>query len=398
MRQKFVPIWKNYIKNLVIKIPMSKKVTILKHIKQQMKTNILLIVKLFFIIISLQTNVFAQNSKELFINANSGNDQNNGTKDNPLKSLSAASKRVNEAEGKGAITIYLAGGIYGMAETAKFNPAKWQLSKENRLTIRAEKLPDDADWNPGDMPVMVSTMPFDIQETNEKKEITGAFNYGILIETSHVTIQGLRILGEPVHESPKSGILIRNYPIVWDGKDLEDFRVTQCLFLGNKIALPNHLGILASGKALEVDHCVFYGIKDAVVMWNTPAEGCKMHHNLFLNTYGAMVWTWSTTDDFKFYNNVMSNVNVIWVTEKKEAYSFTIDNSIFMGYKELINKGGGPAGFGEKANSAKLKLGKNVTLKKEGKLEIEEDPTSRNYLHIVPGTLGDDLGAGLFTK
>lgn len=363
-----------------------------------MKTNILLIVKLFIIIISLQTNVFAQNSKELFINANTGNDQNAGTKDSPLKSLSEASKRVNEAEGKGAITVYLAGGIYGMAETAKFNPVKWQLSKEDRLTIRAEKLPDDAEWNPGDMPVMVSTMPFDIQETNDRKEITGAFNYGILIETSHVTLQGLRILGEPVHESPKAGILIRNYPIVWDGKDLEDFRVTQCLFLGNKIALPNHLGILASGKALEVDHCVFYGIKDAVVMWNTPAENCKMHHNLFLNTYGAMVWTWSTTDDFKFYNNVMSNVNVIWVTDKKEAYTFTIDNSIFMGYKELINKGGGPAGFGEKANSAKLKLGKNVTLKKEGKLEIEEDPTSRNYLHIVPGTLGADLGAGLFTK
>jgi len=63
-------------------------------------------------------------------------------------------------------------------------------------------------------------------------------------------------MGESVHETPFKNILIRNYPIVWDGKNLEDFRVTQCLFLGNKITLPNHLGILAAGRALEVDHCV----------------------------------------------------------------------------------------------------------------------------------------------
>jgi hypothetical protein len=241
-------------------------------------------------------------------------------------------------------------------------------------------------------------MPFDIEEKNDKKELTGAFNYGILVETSHVTIQGLRIMGEPVHESPFKDILIRNYPIVWDGKNLEDFRVTQCLFLGNKIALPNHLGILSAGRALEVDHCVFYGVKDAVVMWNSPADKSKMHHNLCVNTYGALVWTWSTTEDFKFYNNVMSNVNVIWVLNKDAKYTFAIENSMFVGYNELVNKGGGAAGFGEKADPAKLKLSDNVVLKKEGNLQIVEDPTSRNYLHLVPGTMGSELGAGLFTK
>jgi hypothetical protein len=168
-------------------------------------------------VIALQTVVSDQNTKEIFINANSGNDQNNGTKESPLKSLSEASKRVNKLEGKGSITIYLSKGVYGIAETANFSPSKWQFSNKERLIIRAEKLPDDTDWNPGDMPVMVSTMPFDIQETNNKKEVTGAFNYGILIGISHVTIVGLRILGEPVHESPVNGILIRNYPIVWDG-------------------------------------------------------------------------------------------------------------------------------------------------------------------------------------
>jgi hypothetical protein len=363
-----------------------------------MKTNSIIVLKMFVLFMLIQTGVFGQSTKEIFINANTGNDQNTGTKESPLKSLSEASKKVNDSEGKGAITIYLSKGVYGMAETARFTSAKWQFSESDRLIIRAEVLPDDANWNPGDMPVMVSTMPFDIEEKNDKNEVTGAFNYGILVETSHVTIQGLRIMGEPVHESPSKNILIRNYPIVWDGKNLEDLRVTQCLFLGNKIALPNHLGILAAGSALEVDHCVFYGIKDAVVMWNTPANKSKMHHNLCLNTYGAVVWTWSTTEDFKFYNNVLGNVNVIWVLNKDEKNTFTIENSMFIGYNELVNKGGGAAGFGEKANPEKLKFGKEVTVKKEGSLQIVEDPTSRYYLQLAPGTMGTNLGAGLFTK
>jgi hypothetical protein len=363
-----------------------------------MKPVFSLTLKIFVLFILMQTTLFAQSSKEIFINPNTGNDHNSGTKEDPLKSLSEAAKKVNNSEGKGAITIYLAGGVYGMAETAKFNPSRWQFSKEDRLTIRSEKLPDDSNWNPGDMPVIVSTMPFDIKETNDKNEDTGAFNYGIFIAISHVTIQGLRILGEPVHESPFKNILIRNYPIMWDGGDLEDLRVTQCLFLGNKITLPNHLGILSAGKELEVDHCVFYGIKDAVVMWNTPASKCQIHHNFFANTYGALVWSWSTTEDFKFYNNVITNANVIWVMDKDEKNTFTIENSMIIGYKELVNKGGGAAGFGEKGNPDKLKFGKNVIVKKEGALQIDEDPTSRNYLQLQSGAAGTELGAGLFTK
>ncbi|MBW8333141.1 MAG: hypothetical protein K0M40_14040 [Prolixibacteraceae bacterium] len=64
----------------------------------------------------------------------------------------------------------------------------------------------------------------------------------------------------------------------------------------------------------------------------------------------------------------------------------------------MVNKGGGPAGFGEKADPSKLKLGKDVILKKDGNLQIEEDPTKRNYLHLVSGTPGADLKAGLFNQ
>ena len=64
----------------------------------------------------------------------------------------------------------------------------------------------------------------------------------------------------------------------------------------------------------------------------------------------------------------------------------------------MVTKGGGPGNTGEPGNADKLKFGNDVVIKKEGNLEIEEDQTKRNYLHIKPGTPGFDLGAGLFTK
>lgn len=334
---------------------------------------------------------------KIFVNANTGNNSNNGSSGNPLLTLDEAAKRVNSSTGKGAITIYLSKGIYGMAKTADFNPVNWVFTKEDRLTIRAEVLPDDAKWSPAEMPVMFSTMPFSV-EKNDKNEITGGQNFGILVQNSHVTIQGLRILGEPVHENPSSGELVRNYPIVWEGNNLEDLRVTQCLFIGNKHSIPNHLAILANGKALEVDHCVFYGVKDALVMWNSPATNSSMHHNLIVDSYGGIVWTWSATDDFKFYNNAVSNSNIIWILEKDEKLSYGMKNSVIVGYKSIANKGGSPQEFGVTADPTKIKIDKSVILKKEGKLDIDDDQTSKRYMHIKPGTLGSDLGAGLFLE
>jgi hypothetical protein len=340
---------------------------------------------------------FAQRKEVFYVNASAGRDDANGSKEAPLKTLPEAARRVNKLQGKGSITVIMADGTYGLTETAEFNPLQWHFTSTDRLEIRAEILPDDLQWKPNRMPIIVSTMPFNVEKSKDGA-VTGGSNYGILIATSHVTLQGLRILGEPVHEKPKEGVLIRNYPIVWDGKGLSDLRVTQCLFLGNQFALPNHLGILANGAQLEVDHCVFYGVKDAVVMWNAPSEKSSLHHNLILNSYGAAVWTWSTTPDFKFYNNVISGINVLWVLEKEAKNSYQIQNSLLVGYNELVNQGGGPQDFGTPADPKKLVYKSDFVVQKSGGLAIEEDQTSPYYLQLKPGTLGTTYGAGLFYK
>jgi len=361
---------------------------------------------IFTFLMSISISSMAQNALvsralpangKIYVNADKGKNSNEGTIDSPLLSLDEAASRVNQKQGKGAVTIYLSKGVYGMAKTADFKPVNWSFTKDERLTIRAEVLPDDPNWSAADMPVVFSTMPFS-EEKNDKNEITGGQNFGILVQHSHVTIQGLRILGEPVHENPSKGVLVRNYPIVWDGENLEDFRVTQCLFIGSKYAIPNHLGILANGKSLEVDHCLFYGVKDAVVMWKTPATNSSMHHNLIVDSYGAIVWTWSATEDFKFYSNAVSNSNVIWILNKDEKFSYSIDKSVIVGYKSLVNKGGSPQEFGETANPTKIKIGTGVILNSEGRLAIEDDQNSKFYMHIKPGTLGANIGAGLFNN
>ncbi|MDD2304720.1 MAG: hypothetical protein PHP53_08490 [Prolixibacteraceae bacterium] len=364
-----------------------------------MRTKILLRAIVIVILTTIQTVAYSQSSIEFFINEINGNDQKPGTKEQPLKTLNKAADLVNLANGKGAITVYLSEGIYGLDATATFHPANWHFTKEQRLTIRAEVLPDDANWDPGKMPVIVSTMPLNFKPYGNNDPLGGT-SYGIQIETEHVTIQGLRVLGTPVHERPKDGMVRRNYPIVREGRNLDDLRITQCLFMGDRQAIPNHLAILASGQGVVVDHCIFYHCKDAVVFWfsDEPAKNCEVHHNLFIGNYGANVWSWSAAEDLKFYNNVVTDTNVFWILNRDEKTSFSLSNSLISGYTELVDKGGGPAGFGEKADPAKLKLGKDVILKKEGKLQIEEDQTKRNYLHLVSGTPGSELKAGLFNQ
>jgi hypothetical protein len=346
-----------------------------------------------------QGNPAIPKDRNIYVNPEFGSNNNDGTKDNPIKSLYESAQRVNRANGKGAITIYLSDGIYGLDATVLFHPGNWHFSKEERLTIRAEVLPDDPEWNPGKMPVIVSTMPLNFKPYGNEDPFKGA-SYGIQIETSHVTIQGLRVVGTPVHERPAEGYVRRNYPIVREGRDLDDLRISQCLFLGDKHAIPNHLAVLASGHGVVVDHCVFYNVKDAVVYWfsDRPAERCEMHHNLVVGNYGAAVWTWSAAEDFKYYNNVVANANVFWVLNKDEVNSYVVTNSMVIGYNEIVNKGGGPKDFGVKADPKKLKIGEGTTIKKDGKVEVDDDPTSRNYLHLKPGSPGADLGVGLFIK
>jgi hypothetical protein len=106
----------------------------------------------------LSRRVIAAEEETLCVNVEAGADSNSGTKLSPLKTLGAAARRINESQGTGPATIIVAEGIYALDHTVLFKPAR-QYTKTDRLTIRAESLPDDPDWGPARMPVIIPVMP-----------------------------------------------------------------------------------------------------------------------------------------------------------------------------------------------------------------------------------------------
>jgi hypothetical protein len=311
-----------------------------------------------------------------------------------------------------ATTIILSEGVYAVNETALFKSANRSFSKADRLTIRAEVLPDDPEWHPGRMPTLIHTMPLS-PEWNGRPDPFGGVAYGMLIETSHVTVQGLKILGMPVVEHPKSGIIHRVYPIGRNGRDLDDLEIKQCLFAGDEVTNPNHLGILAHGSGIVLDHCTFYHLKQPVVYWSGGSKGHAMRHCLVYGAYGCGIWTSGIANDFEYRNNIVANSFYVWIaqgarsaqteagqagrgpsTSSREPVHYKVINSLFTGNKKFAGSGGGPALNFRDSDPSFLEL--IDTKKSEDPLELEMDQTKRNYLHPKEGSDAAKIGAGLF--
>lgn len=352
-------------------------------------------------------NTMAQT--KLYVNSSTGNDINVGSKESPFKTLAAAARKVNESVGTDGVTILMAAGVYAFEETTILKPTKRTFTKENRLTIRAEILPDDADWNTGSMPTIIHTMPLQDNWFGIKDKFGGSM-YGIKIETSHVTIQGLKILGAPVVEHPKEGQIIRAYPISRTNPALDDLEITQCVFAGDEVTSPNHLGIIANGNGIVIDHCIFYHLKQAIVYWSRKSTGHVMRNTLIYGGYGCGIWTSAIANDFVFENNIIANNNYAWISQLDkdenqqelkdgkitEPILYQVNNSLFAGNKKMTGTGGGPQLNFKDIDPILLKF--NNTKITEQPIELNFDDHSKYFLHPKTGTLGADKGVGLFKK
>ena len=96
--------------------------------------------------------------------------------------------------GAGPLTVVLSEGVYTVGETTLLKPERRSFSKTDRLTIRADVLPDDPAWHIGRMPTLIHTMPVPPTWNGRPDPLGGAAN-GLLVETSHVTVQGLKTHG-----------------------------------------------------------------------------------------------------------------------------------------------------------------------------------------------------------
>ena len=345
----------------------------------------------------------------IYLNPTTGADTNSGAKDSPLKTIVEAARRVNQTEGAGPITVILSEGVYSVGETATFKPERRTFTKTDRLTIRAEVLPDDPDWHTGRMPTLIHTLP--LTGPNTKGLI-----FGMLTETSHVTIRGLKVLGAPVVETPKPGMLVRVYPIGRMGKQLDDLEIAQCLFAGDKVTSPNHLGILAHGSGINVHHCVFYNAKLTVVFWTGGSSGHSMHNCFVHGAYGSGVWTTEIADDFDFRANVISNSNYVWTYQsgasagrdpdggtqrsgqatapEKQRVHYKVVNSLFAANQKMATSGtGANLGFKDIDSSFLELVNTKVS---DQPVAVELDETKKNYLHPLAGSEAARIGVGLF--
>ncbi|HRR56285.1 MAG TPA: hypothetical protein P5057_04915, partial [Acidobacteriota bacterium] len=347
----------------------------------------------------------------LYVHPVDGIDTNPGTLDRPLRTLGEAARRVNRDEGSEAMTILLSEGVHVVNHTIELKPERRSFSKTARLSVRAQLLPGDRGWDISRMPTLIHSMPLSPTWNGRPDPLGGAAN-GLLIETSHVSVQGLRILGLPLVETPRAGLKRRLYAIARLQQQLEDLEVTQCLFAGNEVVAPIHVAVIAHGTKVNVHHCVFFGdIKDAVVYWTPDSTGHSMRNCFFHGMYGSTVWTSAVANDFDYRNNVVDGANYVWIyqsgtssqadaaggraqlTAPEITHRYKVLDSWFSNNRRLAGTGTGARIEYAEINPSFLQMERTKVT--EQPVAIGKDPTKWDYLHPVAGSEAANTGAGL---
>jgi hypothetical protein len=301
--------------------------------------------------------------------------------------LSRAAELVNGKSENGPAVIKVLPGTYEIDKTVVFANSR-VFTEKNRLVIEAAILPDDAGWRPGSMPALFSSE--NLYDAQKPTRVTGT--YGLRIKVSHVTIRGLKFLGSA---SPNNMYA----PIERIGSELEDMLVTQCMFIGDKDSLDIFCPVIATGDGLVVDHCIFGGCHASAVFWDGLEEGSYKNNQMrYCIVDGGLisgVWTCQTDDDLRFHNNVVTDTEFFWMRKRIDDPKRYKIRDCIVNAKNYSSYGveAGPTGL----TGPEVKYDEKNIIK--GKpVVLVRDEKAKNYLHVVPGTLGSKLGAGLFKK
>lgn len=323
----------------------------------------------------------------IYVDCINGKDTNSGSEGSPLKTLLKAAEAVNIADYSGGITLKIMPGVYTLDANVIFD-CNSNLTESNRLVIEAAVLPDDTNWMPVSMPVIISSA---VPTNNFGFDCSVGFD----IKKSHVTIRGLKFLGNPIGE-------IYYYPIGRQDKKLTDLEITQCLFIGDKDAAPIQAGVLAHGNGIVVDHCIFYNCKNSVVYYfaddnrEIKRTGSAMRYCIVAGAYEAGIWTASPDEDFQFHNNIVANCENFWIHNELNKTVYYLRNCIITGNHHFITKVNPAFEFSEsEINYTESDIIHSADIKLVMKNDIE---MPKEYLNVADGTVGCKLNAGLFIK
>ncbi len=331
-------------------------------------------------------------AQSVYVDCNTGNDKNPGTKDAPVFSIHKAAEIIKSRDND-IYTMKINPGIYVLEHNVSIATEKDLINK--RIVIEASILPDDTSWTHEKMPVI--TCKALKGEIPENAHFVNSFR----IDESHVTIRGLKFHG---YFYPHT----RSCPIGRFDNKLTDLLVEQCVFVGDPNVSQLHVGIYADGDEVIIDHCVFYKVRNTVVFGKAPESGIKNGNgikNSIIYEASQGLWTSTPDKDFLFTNNIVANCRYAWVRGNGNTTRYSMNNCIIVNNKFYTGVPGNgtlnPVVF-EKDENNVIRSGE-ISLRLTGvedqpALDCVDKPLPIDYLHVIPGTLGHEMGAGIFKQ
>jgi hypothetical protein len=344
---------------------------------------------LFIILLAMTYNLTVQ-SQAVYVDSNAGDNNNPGTKEAPVFSINKAAEIIR-SHGNDIYTMKINPGIYILDSHISVSTEKEMTNK--RIVIEASILPDDTSWTPEKMPVITSKA--------KKGEIPVNSNFVIsfLMDESHVTIRGIKFHG---YFYPNT----RYFPIARFNKTKTDLLVEQCMFVGDANISQIQAGIIAHGNEIKVDHCIFYKVRNTIVFFQDSGNGIKNGNGLTNSIiFGASqaVWTAWPDKDFKFENNIVSNCGYVWVKNSFNTTKYAINhcvivnNQYYTGVPDNVRLNPGEFEIAENNVTKKGDISLRLTGNDDKPFLDEVDkPLPIDYMHIIPNTIGYEIGAGIF--
>jgi hypothetical protein len=217
---------------------------------------------------------------------------------------------------------------------------------------------------------------------------------GLLVEESHVTIRGIKFHGYPRANS-------RYFPIARFNKAKIDLRVEQCMFVADPNAAHIQVGVIAHGNQVQVDHCVFYNARNAVVFWQDAGDGIKsgnaLTHSIIDGAGQCAVWTAWPDRGFTFKSNIVTRSKHVWIKNAANTADYLMEDSIIVGNELETGVAYGDSVRPEAFGLRKIRVVESgeVTLQLVDNLD---QPLPHNYLHVLPGSIGHEMNVGLFRE
>ncbi|WP_158798902.1 hypothetical protein [Pedobacter sp. L105] len=354
-----------------------QKITIASHSK---------ILTFLFLLIVLNSsgNLHAQT---IYVDAAKGKAEANGTAADPLASLEEAVNRTNSFSGQEPIKIKLGPGLYTMAHELTIKTA---VSGKDTIayTIEAITMPDDRSWRPSKMPVVQSI-------SSNTAILPFVHCIGFLLAKDNVTFKGLKFMGNP-NVNVKS-----YYPVRRADKTLSGLNLSQCYFIGEKMAAPIESSLWVSGGGIHIDHCIFYSSKTALVL-SSVINDFSLTHSIISGSYESAIWYSGSGSPFTFKNNIITNCRFVMVHPENKQPDYTFSDSYLTGNEHYLGAYG-PSKDKQvpvpvPVDNSRIR---EINIHKSGTIELVQPKNKvipADYLNLSQASDGKSTAAGIFRK